>query len=332
MSVNLKMTALANEVRTLSGSDSSIKKSIEAMTKDVKDANTEIGSQVEKINEIITALEGKAAGGGTAYNHYDFVKVNSLSEVTSIAENTIYTLPDNKQYIAAMSALSGTDEPTGQYYLVPCYLTTDQYGSDAPMAIVDPTAIVPTEVQEQWFSGDAEFDVTTAATFIAHTPQIFFETITNLDQVTDPNTLYNLNDNENYMLAMNSAGNYTAAKAQMLTDINGFDAVVPLIDTNGGESSEIPTFTLNLTNNMSCYVYVPTCLNGVISNELFQESAVISNAVAGGFITLVDCHNGVSCDNGLSEFAYSDYRGSSGITVVSIDSSLAGSSTTLEVW
>jgi hypothetical protein len=60
--VNSKMTALADEIRELSGSTS--KKSLEAMTTDVSTANTEIAEQAELLEQIVTALENKTAGGG----------------------------------------------------------------------------------------------------------------------------------------------------------------------------------------------------------------------------------------------------------------------------
>ena len=60
MSVNSKLTALANEVRELSGTTTS--KSLDTMISDVSAANSEIAAQTELISQIITALEGKAAG------------------------------------------------------------------------------------------------------------------------------------------------------------------------------------------------------------------------------------------------------------------------------
>jgi hypothetical protein len=59
--LNEKMTALADEVRELSGTTGS--KSIDAMTTDIQDANSEVAEQADLIAQIATALAGKAAGG-----------------------------------------------------------------------------------------------------------------------------------------------------------------------------------------------------------------------------------------------------------------------------
>lgn len=56
------LTALADEIRELSGTTTP--KSLDAMTSDVDAANTEIAEQAELLNQIATALEGKAGNPG----------------------------------------------------------------------------------------------------------------------------------------------------------------------------------------------------------------------------------------------------------------------------
>lgn len=60
--VNETMTALATEIRELSGTTG--KKGLDAMISDVNDANAEISDQMGLIAQINAALEGKASGGG----------------------------------------------------------------------------------------------------------------------------------------------------------------------------------------------------------------------------------------------------------------------------
>lgn len=64
MNVNSKMTALADEIRELSGTTTP--KSIDAMTSDIDAANIEISEQSELITQIATALESKASEGGAS--------------------------------------------------------------------------------------------------------------------------------------------------------------------------------------------------------------------------------------------------------------------------
>ena len=63
MSINTKMTAIANEIRTLSGINGKI--GLDAMATNVGEANAEISEQENLIGQIIAALENKTAGGVT---------------------------------------------------------------------------------------------------------------------------------------------------------------------------------------------------------------------------------------------------------------------------
>jgi hypothetical protein len=61
ISVNAKMTALADEIRVLSGTTGAM--GLDAMATNVGEANDEIDTQATKIAEISALLEGKAVSG-----------------------------------------------------------------------------------------------------------------------------------------------------------------------------------------------------------------------------------------------------------------------------
>ena len=64
MSVNSKLTAIADEIRELSGATESM--GLDAMAGNLGEANDEVASQEDLIADIVAALEGKAAGGSEA--------------------------------------------------------------------------------------------------------------------------------------------------------------------------------------------------------------------------------------------------------------------------
>lgn len=62
MSVNTKMTAIADEIRTLSGTTDPM--GLDAMATNVSNANEEIADQEALMEQLRSALEGKSVGGG----------------------------------------------------------------------------------------------------------------------------------------------------------------------------------------------------------------------------------------------------------------------------
>ena len=85
--VNTKMTAIADEIRTLSGTTEAI--GLDAMVTHVGEANDEVDNQVELLAQAVAALEGKASSSGsgedvTAETDEYTAKLESLG--TAIAE------------------------------------------------------------------------------------------------------------------------------------------------------------------------------------------------------------------------------------------------------
>lgn len=60
MTFSEKMTAIANKIRTLSGTSGAL--GLDAMATNIENANTEIGEQAEIIEQIITGLSNKVSG------------------------------------------------------------------------------------------------------------------------------------------------------------------------------------------------------------------------------------------------------------------------------
>lgn len=80
------LTALADEVRELSGTTD--KMSIDTMTDNLGDANTEVGNQADLIAQIQTALQGKASGGNgeNEINLQDKTVTPTISEQVVVAD------------------------------------------------------------------------------------------------------------------------------------------------------------------------------------------------------------------------------------------------------
>jgi hypothetical protein len=89
MSVNTKMTAIANEIRELSGTTGTM--GLDAMASNISSANSEIDNQENIMSQIVSALEGKASPGqGEDVTAETEAYTSSLTTLESV----INSLPD----------------------------------------------------------------------------------------------------------------------------------------------------------------------------------------------------------------------------------------------
>lgn len=90
MSVNSKMTAIADEIRELSGITDPM--GLDAMATNVNEANAEVVSQAEQIAEIMELLEGKSVEGSSNEDVTD--ETNTYTDLLTDLEAAVDALPD----------------------------------------------------------------------------------------------------------------------------------------------------------------------------------------------------------------------------------------------
>ena len=107
MSVNTKMTAIADEVRTLSGATDKL--GLDKMASHTREANTEVSEQAEMIQQLKSILQGKAEGGTPTPTQEKTVEIttNGPHEVT----------PDDGYVLAKVTANVNVPIPDG--YVIP---------------------------------------------------------------------------------------------------------------------------------------------------------------------------------------------------------------------
>lgn len=136
MSINTKMTALADEIRILSGTSDAM--GLDAMKNNVADANDVIDEQEDLIAQIASALEGKATGGGSSSSGSEVCTVVVTSNkspcnlIYQTIENgiacckTVYKSVPFSNY--SIQTIIGSTLVIGQSSLMPAYRTIQVTG------------------------------------------------------------------------------------------------------------------------------------------------------------------------------------------------------------
>lgn len=115
--INEKMTALADEIRELSGTTTT--KSIDTMTTDVGAANTEITSQTELITQIKSVVDNlPEAGSSSTGESTGGLTVASVTISLSAADiPAVYTIYDSEKGICEVSWVISQARPLGNVTL-----------------------------------------------------------------------------------------------------------------------------------------------------------------------------------------------------------------------
>ena len=109
MSVNSKMTALADEIRILSGTEDTM--GLDAMKTNVNQANSNVETEADLIAQIQTALESKAAGsGGTSVETCSLIVEGATSDYYPV--NIAYMTVDDSGNVVSVHETVSTSSVT----------------------------------------------------------------------------------------------------------------------------------------------------------------------------------------------------------------------------
>lgn len=211
MSVNEKMTALADEVRELSGTNNTI--GIDDMKTYIEEANAEIASQVSLLSQAIDALNGKMIGGGVVYDpsaDYQRVEYINTSDGAYITTDVYADNNTGVEMIASFPSVAdhvcmGSRQDSGNtrfYAPYPLSTTSTYFGFNAATKI---SATITLNTPYHWqtnllnsrlalvcdISGTNKGSVAISATLASHSAPIHIFSIARGDTgaVTSPRKL-----------------------------------------------------------------------------------------------------------------------------------------------
>lgn len=270
--VNEKMTALANEIRELSGTTNT--KSLDEMRVDVNAANTEITEQIELIAQITTALEGKAAGGGITLPTLD----NPAASADILSGKEAIDGDGNVITGTIATKTSSNLTASGATVTVPA----GYYASQSTKSVATATQATPT------VSIDANGKITASATQTAGyvsagtksgTKQLTTQAAKTITPSTSSQTAVAKNVYttgaitvgaipSNYEDVGAETSAYTAKLATLETAITALETELQGKAGGGSGGASVETCTVNVVNNTMgyCYVCATRFVDGAITD------------------------------------------------------------------
>lgn len=147
MNVNSKMTALADEIRELSGTEEAM--GLDAMTNYVDEANTDVATEADLIEQISVALESKANGsrnGGiqwiscsTIPTTYAAVVPGSQAYYIELPHENCYVLFFNPNNADLSDCHMGCYDVKSERQTTGCHLI---YGGDMSPSVINDDGIL----------------------------------------------------------------------------------------------------------------------------------------------------------------------------------------------